>query len=68
MPAWACVVLPPLVFAVEAGWYSVVAFSFSARRPQAIYLKLKSSMDRAAAGMIGALGLKLMFDALRRAS
>jgi threonine/homoserine/homoserine lactone efflux protein len=67
VPAWACVVLPPLVFAVEAGWYSVVAFSFSARRPQAFYLKLKSSVDRTAAGVIGALGLKLIFDALRRA-
>jgi len=44
-----------------------VAFSFSARRPQAFYLKLKSSVDRTAAGVIGALGLKLIFDALRRA-
>lgn len=66
VPGWACAALPPLVFAVEAGWYSVVAASFSAQRPRALYLKLKGGVDRLAAGVIGALGLRLMVEALRR--
>lgn len=43
MPLWAMLVLPPLIFCIEAGWHSIV--------------------DRAAGGVLGLLGLKLIHDA-----
>lgn len=64
-PLWCYFALPPLVFAVEAGWYTVVALCFSSKRPREFYLKAKSKIDRVAAGAIGALGLRLLFTAHR---
>jgi len=64
-PLWCYFVLPPLVFAIEAGWYTVVAVCFSGRRPREAYLRMKKWIDRLAAGAIGALGLRLMFTANR---
>ena len=65
-PLWSYVVLPPLVFAVEAGWYAIVALCFSSRRPREAYLNSKIWIDRLAAGAIAALGLRLIFTAYRR--
>lgn len=62
-PLWCYFTLPLLVFAIEAGWYTVVAVCFSARRPREIYLGMKKWIDRLAAGAIGALGLRLLFTA-----
>jgi thiazole synthase ThiGH ThiG subunit len=31
------------VFAVEAGWYTVVALAFSSRRPRALYARAKAA-------------------------
>jgi threonine/homoserine/homoserine lactone efflux protein len=62
-PMWCYVVLPPLVFAVEAGWYAVVALCFSSARPREIYLRMKAWVDRLAAGAIALLGLRLIFTA-----
>lgn len=64
-PLWCYFALPPLVFAIEAGWYTVVAVCFSARRPREIYLRMKKWIDRLAAGAIGALGLRLVLTANR---
>lgn len=62
-PMWCYAALPPLVFVVEAGWYVVVAFCFSSSRPREIYLHMKASVDRLAAGAIALLGLRLIFTA-----
>lgn len=62
-PAWCYFALPPLVFAIEAGWYTIVAMCFSSRRPREVYLRMKKWIDRLAAGVIGALGLRLMLTA-----
>lgn len=62
-PIWCYFALPPLVFAIEAGWYSVVALCFSSRRPRMLYLKAKTWVDRIAAGAIAALGLRLILTA-----
>ena len=62
-PLWCYFALPPLVFAVEAGWYTVVALCFSSKRPRELYLKAKTKIDRVAAGAIAALGLRLLFTA-----
>lgn len=62
-PLWFYIALPPLVFMVEAGWYTSVALCFSSRRPRELYLNAKAWVDRVAAGAIAALGLRLIFTA-----
>ena len=62
-PLWCQLVLPPCIFAIEAGWYTLVALSFSSRRPRAWYLKMKTGVDRMAAGAIAVLGLRLIWKA-----
>lgn len=64
-PAWMVLILPPLVFAIEAGWYGIVALLFSADRPRRAYLGSKGWVDRAAGSVMGLLGAKLIFDAVR---
>jgi len=64
-PLWCYFALPPLVFAVEAGWYTVVALCFSSQRPRELYLQAKTKIDRIAAGAIAVLGLRLLFTAHR---
>lgn len=66
-PRWLYVALPPSIFVIEAGWYSLVALTFSAGRPRAVYLRLKSWIDGAAGGVMAALGLRLLVDAGRAA-
>ncbi|MBJ6128008.1 LysE family translocator, partial [Microvirga splendida] len=61
-PAWMLMVLPPLIFLVEAAWYATVAFAFSAHGPRSIYLKFKHWVDRAAGAIMGGLGLSLMAE------
>ncbi|HKQ27303.1 MAG TPA: LysE family transporter [Burkholderiales bacterium] len=63
MPMWAALALPPLIFCIEAGWYAIVALALSAAAPAAAYLRWKVSIDRAAGGVMGLLGLKLIYDA-----
>ncbi|CAB3791899.1 Threonine efflux protein [Paraburkholderia caffeinitolerans] len=65
-PLWCYFALPPLVFAIETGWYTVVALCFSSQRPRDLYLRAKHWIDRIAAGAIAALGLRLILSAGRR--
>lgn len=65
IPGWMFWALLPLIFALEAGWYTIVALAFSAARPRAIYLGAKLWIDRFAAGIVGLLGGKLILEALR---
>jgi threonine/homoserine/homoserine lactone efflux protein len=62
-PAWCYVALPAIVFTIEAGWYTVVALCFSSQRPRGVYLRAKAWIDRLSAGVIAALGLRLMLTA-----
>ncbi|MGV7240826.1 LysE family translocator [Caballeronia sp. M23-90] len=62
-PLWCYFVLPPLLFGIEAGWYTVVALGFSSRRPREVYLRAKKWVDRIAATAVAALGLRLIFAA-----
>ena len=48
------------VFAMEAGWYAVVALVLSAGGPRRAYLRAKSWLDRLAGGVMTALGLRLI--------
>ncbi|WP_160010840.1 LysE family translocator [Rhizobium sp. 18055] len=58
------VAIPIGVFAVEAGWYTIVALAFSARHPRRIYLAAKKWIDRAAATVMAGLGLELVASGL----
>lgn len=55
--------VPVLIFALEAGWYLVVAMLLSAARPRAAYLRHKRRIDRVAAAVLLLLGLKLILGA-----
>jgi threonine/homoserine/homoserine lactone efflux protein len=65
-PLWFVLALPPALFAIEAGWYAVVALAFSAGGPRAAYLRAKTWIDRLAGSVIAALGLRLLLEAARR--
>jgi threonine/homoserine/homoserine lactone efflux protein len=61
-PMWLLLVLPPSIFVIEAGWYTVVALLFSSRRPRAIYLGSKNWIDRVAGAVMGTLGVRLISE------
>jgi threonine/homoserine/homoserine lactone efflux protein len=65
IPGWMFWTLLPLIFALEAGWYTIVALAFSAARPRAIYLGAKLWIDRCAGGIVMLLGGKLVLEAVR---
>ena len=65
LPAWCTFVLPPAIMAIETGWYVIVALVFSLGRPRAAYLRWKTWVDRIAAGVMAALGLKLILSSAR---
>ncbi|WP_119303776.1 LysE family translocator [Dongia deserti] len=65
IPTWMFWTLLPLIFALEAGWYTIVALAFSAARPRAIYLGAKLWIDRFAGGLVGLLGGRLIMEAVR---
>jgi threonine/homoserine/homoserine lactone efflux protein len=54
-----------VVFAVEAGWYALVAFVLSSSAPQQAYLSFKTWIDRTAGLVMFGLGLKLVSSAAR---
>ena len=64
-PNWVLIALPPLMFAVDAGWYALVALAFSVEGPRAVYLRSKVWIDRAAGAIIGLLGIRLIIQSLQ---
>jgi threonine/homoserine/homoserine lactone efflux protein len=54
-----------VVFAVEAGWYALVAFVLSSSAPQQAYLSFKTWIDRTAGLVMFGLGLKLVSSAAK---
>ena len=52
-----------VVFAIEAGWYAVVATMLSSSRPRGAYLRYKAWVDRTAGLVMVGLGLKLIASA-----
>jgi threonine/homoserine/homoserine lactone efflux protein len=64
-PLWLYLALPPLIFVQETAWYALVALAFSASRPRAAYLGAKLWIDRIAAALIGVLGIRLLYEAVR---
>lgn len=65
IPIGLIVAIPIGVFAVEAGWYTIVAYAFSARHPRRVYLSAKAWIDRLAGTVMAGLGLQLVISGLR---
>lgn len=53
-----------IVFVNEVGWYLVVGTAFSSAGPRAAYIRLKAWIDRGMAVVMGAIGVRLMADAI----
>jgi threonine/homoserine/homoserine lactone efflux protein len=68
VPTWMYVILPPVDFMIEASWYSFVALAMSSSGPRNVYLRAQTWIDRAAGCVLGALGLRLIFEGAREAS
>ncbi len=61
-PSWFGALLLPLIFSMEAGWYTIVAMVLSADGPRRGYVTLKPWIDRLAGGVMGLFGLTLVSD------
>lgn len=59
LPRPVALMLPGLVFVVEAGWYAIVALALSSVAPRRVYFRFKTGLDRVAGCVLGLLGLKL---------
>jgi threonine/homoserine/homoserine lactone efflux protein len=59
------VALVTIVFAIEAGWYTIVALALSSERPRRAYLRYKAGVDRVAGSVMMLLGLKLILSTQR---
>jgi threonine/homoserine/homoserine lactone efflux protein len=59
----AVAVMSVTVFAIEFGWYALVAIAFSTGRARQAYARGKKCIDRLAAGAMTALGVKILADA-----
>lgn len=57
------IAITALVFVIETTWYALVAVMLSAEQPRRTYLRFKRWIDRAAGGVMAALGLKLASSA-----
>lgn len=55
-------VLVAMIALIEFGWYALVATAFSTDRARQAYARAKLGIDRLAAGVMGALGAKLLAE------
>jgi threonine/homoserine/homoserine lactone efflux protein len=62
-PAWVWAATIAIVTVNEAAWYTTVALSFSAAPMRRAYARIRTWLDRAVAGLLAVLGLKLVLDA-----
>jgi threonine/homoserine/homoserine lactone efflux protein len=54
------IALPLIAFSIDALWYTIVAFTLSSSTSRSAYLRYKKLVDRAAGGIMGALGIRLI--------
>jgi threonine/homoserine/homoserine lactone efflux protein len=51
------------VMVMETGWNAIVVLVLSSAKPRSVYLSAKTLIDRLAAGVMGALGIRLITSA-----
>jgi len=62
IPLAVTLILPLVLFAIEFGWYAIVALALSAPSPRAAYLRSKTWIDRAAGTVMALLGIRLILS------
>lgn len=67
VPLWMMLALIAIVSFNEVWWYSAVALFFTAKPVREFYLRTKPWIDRATGLFLGALGLRLLWSAIREA-
>lgn len=67
VPAWMYVAIPLIDLIIETSWYAFVAVAMSSAGPRRVYLGAKTGIDRAAGGVLGALGLRLIIEGAKEA-
>jgi threonine/homoserine/homoserine lactone efflux protein len=65
VPLVLALAVPAVIFCIETGWYTVVALALSSAAPRAAYLRYKAWIDRAAGGVMGLLGARLVWSAVQ---
>jgi threonine/homoserine/homoserine lactone efflux protein len=65
VPLVLALAVPVVIFCIETGWYAIVALALSSAAPRSAYLRYKAWIDRAAGGVMGLLGLRLVWSAVR---
>ncbi|QNK70894.1 LysE family translocator [Variovorax sp. PAMC26660] len=65
VPLVLALAVPAVIFCIETGWYTIVALALSSAAPRSAYLRYKTWIDRAAGGVMGLLGLRLVWSAVR---
>lgn len=61
-PAHSYTIIPVMAFLIDASWYALVALALSTQRAQAVYLRFKGRINKAASGFMVFMGLKIALD------
>ena len=62
IPDYSIPLLSIMAFIIDAGWYLIVTIALSTSKAQSIYVRFKKTINRFAGGLMGLLGLKLVFN------
>jgi threonine/homoserine/homoserine lactone efflux protein len=68
IPAWMYWTIPLIDIILETSWYVFVAMALSSAVPRLLYLRARSTIDRAAGCVLGVLGLRLIFESAKDAT
>jgi threonine/homoserine/homoserine lactone efflux protein len=67
VPFWMYFAIPVIQLFMEGGWYAFVAVAMSSSAPRSVYLRARGNIDRAAGCVLGALGLRLIYEGTKEA-
>lgn len=62
IPDYAIPLLSLMAFIIDASWYVIVAIALTTPRAQRVYIRFKKMINRLASGLMGLLGIKLLFN------
>jgi threonine/homoserine/homoserine lactone efflux protein len=68
IPGWMYWTIPLIDLILETSWYVFVAVALSSTVPRQLYLRASSTIDRAAGCVLGALGLRLVFEGAKESA
>jgi threonine/homoserine/homoserine lactone efflux protein len=68
IPGWMYRSIPVIDLVLETSWYVFVAVALSSTVPRQLYLRASSTIDRAAECVLGALGLRLIFEGAKESA